>query len=102
MQTNIARAGDYDQACTAGNTRTTILIVDDDTTARLTLSAMISNEDEYRVIPRRRCCRGARARADLLNAGADAIAPQTDQRPGATGDGLRCRQDAPAVSESDA
>jgi CheY-like chemotaxis protein len=49
MQTNIARAADYDQACTAGNTRTTILIVDDDTTARLTLSAMISNEDEYRV-----------------------------------------------------
>ena len=48
MQTNIARASDYDQAWTAGNTRTTILIVDDDTTTRLTLSAMISNEDEYR------------------------------------------------------
>ena len=65
MQTNIARASDYDQACTAGNTRTTILIVDDDTTARLTLSAMISNEDEYRVF-----------------LGSDR--PQTDQRPGAT------------------
>jgi hypothetical protein len=83
MQTNIARAGDYDKACAAGNTRMTILIVDDDTTARLTLSAMISNEDEYRVF-----------------LGSDR--PQTDQRPGATGDGLRCRQDAPAVSESDA
>jgi len=30
-------------------TRTTILIVDDDTTARLTIAAMISNGDEYRI-----------------------------------------------------
>ena len=50
MQTNIARLDDYDQPCDADNTRTTILIVDDDTTARLTISAMISNEDEYRVV----------------------------------------------------
>ena len=62
MQTNIAPAGDYDQAWAARHTRTTILIVDDDTTARLTLSAMISNEDEYRVF-----------------LGSDR--PQTDQRP---------------------
>jgi CheY-like chemotaxis protein len=35
---------------TNGPARTTILVVDDDTTARLTISAMISNEDEYRVV----------------------------------------------------
>ena len=50
MQTNIARAADYDQPHAADAARTTILIVDDDATARLTISAMISNEDEYRVI----------------------------------------------------
>jgi CheY-like chemotaxis protein len=49
MQTNIARQDDYDQPRVAVNTLTTILIVDDDTTARLTISAMVSNE-EYRVI----------------------------------------------------
>jgi CheY-like chemotaxis protein len=50
MQTNIARAADYDQPRAAGPALTTILVVDDDTTARLTIAAMISNEDEYRVI----------------------------------------------------
>jgi hypothetical protein len=34
MQTNIARAADYDQPHAAGAARTTILIVDDDATAR--------------------------------------------------------------------
>ena len=50
MQTNIARAADYDQPRAVGQALTTILIVDDDTTARLTIAALISNEDEYRVI----------------------------------------------------
>ena len=50
MQTNIARMADYDQPYAADHARTTILVVDDDTTARLTISAMISNEDEYRVV----------------------------------------------------
>ncbi len=49
MQTNIARPDDYDQPCAAAGARTTIPIVDDDTGARLTIAAMISNEDEYRV-----------------------------------------------------
>jgi hypothetical protein len=40
MQTNIVRADDYDQPCAAGNTRTTIPIVDD-TTARLTIVSLI-------------------------------------------------------------
>jgi hypothetical protein len=42
MQTNIARAADYDQPHAAGVARSTILVVDDDTTARLTISAVIS------------------------------------------------------------
>ena len=50
MQTNIACVADYDEPHAAGHARTTILVVDDDTTARLTISAMISNEDEYRVV----------------------------------------------------
>jgi DNA-binding NtrC family response regulator len=49
MQAKQARADDYDQPRPADNMRTTILIVDDDTAARLTISAMISNDD-YRVI----------------------------------------------------
>ena len=47
MQTNIARIVQPDAA---DHARTTILVVDDDATARLTISAMISNEDEYRVV----------------------------------------------------
>ena len=47
MQTNSARIV---QPGAADHARTTILVVDDDTTARLTISAMISNEDEYRVV----------------------------------------------------
>jgi hypothetical protein len=42
MQTNIARAADYDQPQAAGAARTTILIVADDATARLTIAAMSS------------------------------------------------------------
>jgi hypothetical protein len=38
MQTNIARADDYDQPRAAAHALTTILIVDDDTTARLTIA----------------------------------------------------------------
>lgn len=45
----LARSDDETQPHTAANTRTTILIVDDDTAARLTISAMISNDD-YRVV----------------------------------------------------
>ncbi|MDB6014833.1 MAG: hypothetical protein JWL65_7083 [Gammaproteobacteria bacterium] len=102
MQTNIARAGDYDQACAAGNTRTAILIVDDDTTARLTLSAMISNEDEYRVFLGSGAAE-ARERLPLIEPDIIVcVAPKPINAPKATGDGLRCRQDAPAVSESDA
>ena len=48
MQTNIARVADYDQPHGAAHARTTILVVDDDATARLTISAMISNEDGLR------------------------------------------------------
>jgi CheY-like chemotaxis protein len=77
MQTNIARADDYDQPRAAGNTCTAILIVDDDTTARLTISAMIPNEDEYRVTR----LDNPRVRADLLNAGADAIAAKPINAP---------------------
>jgi DNA-binding response OmpR family regulator len=64
----LARAHDETQPHTAGNTRTTILIVDDDTGARLTISAMISNDD-YRVVPG---TGAAEARERLP--GADAVA----------------------------
>jgi CheY-like chemotaxis protein len=46
----VSNTNDANTLQTNGSTRTTILVVDDDTTARLTISAMISNEDEYRVI----------------------------------------------------
>ncbi len=45
----LTRTDDYDQPRATGDPRTTILIVDDDTAARLTISAMISNDD-YRVV----------------------------------------------------
>ena len=54
MQTNIARARDYDQACTAGNTL---------------WSRRGTRLDNPQV------------RADLLNAGADAIAPKPINAP---------------------
>jgi hypothetical protein len=46
----LARADDETQPHAAGNTRTTRLIVDDDTAARLTISAMISNDDDRVVL----------------------------------------------------
>jgi hypothetical protein len=66
----LVRADDKARAHTAGNTRTTILIVADDAAARLTMSAMISNDDYRTVLGTAE----ARERLDLLNAGADAIA----------------------------
>jgi hypothetical protein len=58
MQTNTARENDYDQPRAAGNTRTAILSVDDDTTARLTIVSPISNEDVIFAAARtRRQCR---------------------------------------------
>jgi CheY-like chemotaxis protein len=68
----LVRADDEARAHTAGNTRTTILIVADDAAARLTMSAMISNDD-YRIVLGTGAAE-AREHLDLLNAGADAIA----------------------------
>lgn len=57
---------------TNGPVRTTILVVDDDTTARLTISA----RRRWRYVPIIAVTRldNPQVRADLLNAGADAIA----------------------------
>lgn len=61
MQTNIARAADYDQACTAGN----------------------KADRRWRYVPIIAVTRldNPQVRADLLNAGADAIAPKPINAP---------------------
>ena len=49
MLTNIARGDDYDQPHAAAQAPMTIPIVDDDTTARLTIAALIANDAAARM-----------------------------------------------------